>query len=176
MTLTSLSSERDRLHVNHSVFYQDLNNNFLKKKLKRDKKKSLTGNVSRTTEVNDPSELDVTPADKIKADNNIEETSQKTVQTSGNIVPNTVNGVKDAKDKPNHNKVLKDKPRPDGHRGEKQENPNKNKGKSENTQTNTLNPKQIVNQSKIKPQQQQQQQQQQNKQNVSYDSSVEESN
>lgn len=169
MTLTSLSSERDRLHVNHSVFYQDLNTNFLKKKLGRDKnKKSLTGNVSRTTEVNDPNEIDATPEDGHKAESNNEDINAKNTQIITNKEQNFANGVKDVKEKQVHNKFIKEKQRPDGHKSDKNDNINKNKVKSENTQGNISNPKQNVNQPKNK------QQQQQNKYNVADDSSEEE--
>jgi hypothetical protein len=140
----------------------------LKKKLGRDKnKKSLTANVSRTTEVNDPNEIDATPEEGNKSEYINEEVVAKNIQTN---VPNV---VKDNKEKPILNKNLKDKHRPDGNK--QQENIVKSKGKPENTQGNTggnipVNPKHNQNQPKNK-----QPQQQQVKQNVVNNSSEDES-
>jgi len=166
--------------VNHSVFYQDLNSNFLKKKLSRDQRKNLNSNISRTTEANDPTEIDAMPEEKVKEENNDEHIVKSHQGNNNNIssntgssanvpvIPNISNGVKD-KDKHASNKNLKEreKQRNEGNRVEKQENLNKNKGKVENNQA--VNNKQNVNQQKNKPQQQP------SKQNIANDSSADES-
>ena len=138
------------MHVNHSVFYQDLNTNFLKKKLRRDKsKKSQTGNVSRTTEVNDVTEIEATPDDENTPEFNNVESTHKNVQVITNAPSNS------QKDKQTSNKIVKEKEkqRPEVNKVEKQEIPNKPKGKVENVQI--PNSKQIATQQKPKVQQNQ---------------------
>jgi hypothetical protein len=156
LTLTSLSSERDRLHVSTSLLInQDLNTNFLKKKLSRfeKKKKYLNSNVSRTTEVNDARDVDGMPEEGIV--NNMQDTNQKNNQGNTNNLNtnNLPNGIREK----HSNKNLKEKQRNEGNRQERPDNQNKNKVKQENPQSKQQN----LNQPKTK-----QQHQQQSKQNV----------
>ena len=53
MTLKTLAGERDRIHVNYSVFddQNNVNNKFINKKINRDKKRSKSI-TARTTEIN----------------------------------------------------------------------------------------------------------------------------
>ncbi len=121
----------------------------MKKKLRRDKnKKSQTGNVSRTTEVNEITEVDATPDDEIKPELNIVDPTTKNNQSIANAPSNA------PKDKQTSNKNIKEKERqrPEGNKIEKQEVPIKPKGKPENVQA--ANPKQNVTQQKLKSQQQ----------------------
>lgn len=70
LTLKNLSAERDRPHINYSVFDQDVNSKFIAKKTIRDnqnKKKRIGGaNSRKTTEVADEDTVTIPPTSSLE--------------------------------------------------------------------------------------------------------------
>jgi hypothetical protein len=71
LNLKTLANERDRLHVNYSVFDQNvINEKFISKKTMRDKKNMKKSNTNRTTEINGDDEFENPPIGTLETHDN----------------------------------------------------------------------------------------------------------
>jgi hypothetical protein len=92
LTLKNLAAERDKLHINYSVFDQDINSKFINKKRIKDKRKKL--GTSLTNEKADNLEDD---EDFINPNAGLQnnEDSDRGTKDKNNAVPNRVSQKKD---------------------------------------------------------------------------------
>ncbi len=73
LNLKTLPTERDRLHINYSVFDQNIiNEKFIAKKTMRDKKNLKKSNTTRTTEVNGDDDFENPPMGTLETQENNE--------------------------------------------------------------------------------------------------------